>query len=169
MLLSATVARSKASSGWTPLHLACYFGHRDVVEELLKVSAHCYFIYHVQCMFVKPVKVTQWDTFAGRCWCKSAEQHGWHTSTQSSLHWAKGKALPKQSQLVHHNERSCLHWCPFLLAALVSVGITATDLLFPLLKFFEWWQATVSFFFSLNFGPLRKLFCCCCGMMPVPA
>uniref|UniRef100_A0A8C4H206 Oxysterol-binding protein n=1 Tax=Dicentrarchus labrax TaxID=13489 RepID=A0A8C4H206_DICLA len=39
MLLSVTVARSKASSGWTPLHLASYFGHRDVVEELLKTGA----------------------------------------------------------------------------------------------------------------------------------
>ncbi|XP_041804957.1 oxysterol-binding protein-related protein 1-like isoform X2 [Chelmon rostratus] len=29
----------KASSGWTPLHLASYFGHRDAVEELLKAGA----------------------------------------------------------------------------------------------------------------------------------
>ncbi|KAM6919500.1 oxysterol-binding protein-related protein 1-like [Lycodopsis pacificus] len=32
-------SKSKASSGWTPLHLACYFGHRDAVEELLKAGA----------------------------------------------------------------------------------------------------------------------------------
>ncbi|XP_071346608.1 oxysterol-binding protein-related protein 1-like isoform X2 [Trachinotus anak] len=32
-------SKSKASSGWTPLHQACYFGHRDVVEELLKAGA----------------------------------------------------------------------------------------------------------------------------------
>ncbi|XP_070830386.1 oxysterol-binding protein-related protein 1-like isoform X1 [Chaetodon trifascialis] len=32
-------SRSKVSPGWTPLHLASYFGHRDVVEELLKAGA----------------------------------------------------------------------------------------------------------------------------------
>uniref|UniRef100_A0AAQ4NQQ8 Oxysterol binding protein like 1A n=1 Tax=Gasterosteus aculeatus aculeatus TaxID=481459 RepID=A0AAQ4NQQ8_GASAC len=29
----------KSNLGWTPLHLASYFGHKDVVEELLKVGA----------------------------------------------------------------------------------------------------------------------------------
>ncbi|XP_035025880.1 oxysterol-binding protein-related protein 1 isoform X1 [Hippoglossus stenolepis] len=29
----------KSSSGWTPLHMASYFGHREVVEELLKAGA----------------------------------------------------------------------------------------------------------------------------------
>ncbi|KAM6963326.1 oxysterol-binding protein-related protein 1 [Aplochiton taeniatus] len=31
--------KSKSNLGWTPLHLACYFGHREVVEELLKAGA----------------------------------------------------------------------------------------------------------------------------------
>uniref|UniRef100_A0A3P8S6C0 Oxysterol-binding protein n=1 Tax=Amphiprion percula TaxID=161767 RepID=A0A3P8S6C0_AMPPE len=39
IFISLTVARSKTSPGWTPLHLACNFGHRDVVEELLKTGA----------------------------------------------------------------------------------------------------------------------------------
>lgn len=29
--------KKKSNLGWTPLHLACYFGHKDVVAELLKV------------------------------------------------------------------------------------------------------------------------------------
>uniref|UniRef100_A0A4W5NVV3 Uncharacterized protein n=1 Tax=Hucho hucho TaxID=62062 RepID=A0A4W5NVV3_9TELE len=33
---STSIAETKASSGWIHLHLACYFGHKDVVEELLK-------------------------------------------------------------------------------------------------------------------------------------
>ena len=30
-------ARSEASAGWTSLHLSSHFGHKDVVEDLLKV------------------------------------------------------------------------------------------------------------------------------------
>lgn len=30
--------------GWTPLHLACYFGHAVVVEDLLKVC-FCFPLY----------------------------------------------------------------------------------------------------------------------------
>ncbi|XP_074523639.1 oxysterol-binding protein-related protein 1 isoform X1 [Halichoeres trimaculatus] len=31
--------KKKSNLGWTPLHLACYFGHKHVVEELLKAGA----------------------------------------------------------------------------------------------------------------------------------
>ncbi|XP_069813793.1 oxysterol-binding protein-related protein 1 isoform X2 [Dendropsophus ebraccatus] len=30
---------SKSNMGWTPLHLACYFGHTEVVDDLLKAGA----------------------------------------------------------------------------------------------------------------------------------
>ncbi|XP_068093379.1 oxysterol-binding protein-related protein 1 isoform X1 [Hyperolius riggenbachi] len=32
--------KRKSNLGWAPLHLACYFGHREVVEDLLKAGAH---------------------------------------------------------------------------------------------------------------------------------
>ena len=32
-----SVGKSKANQGWTPLHLAAYFGHKDVVKALLEV------------------------------------------------------------------------------------------------------------------------------------
>lgn len=52
LFLSLAVARSKTCSGWTPLHLACSFGRRDVVEQLLKVRAvyesHHYHAFCVQ-------------------------------------------------------------------------------------------------------------------------
>ncbi|XP_069477016.1 oxysterol-binding protein-related protein 1 isoform X1 [Ambystoma mexicanum] len=31
--------RSKSNLGWSPLHLACYFGHRTVAEDLLQAGA----------------------------------------------------------------------------------------------------------------------------------
>ncbi|XP_062338482.1 oxysterol-binding protein-related protein 1 isoform X2 [Osmerus eperlanus] len=33
-------SKTSATVGWTPLHLACYFGHKNVVEGLLKAGAH---------------------------------------------------------------------------------------------------------------------------------
>ena len=32
------LARNEASAGWTSLHLSSHCGHKDVVEDLLKVS-----------------------------------------------------------------------------------------------------------------------------------
>lgn len=31
--------KSKSNLGWTPLHLATYFGHRNVMEQLLSAGA----------------------------------------------------------------------------------------------------------------------------------
>lgn len=38
---SLCAALSTDSLGWTPLHLASCWGHKDVVDELLKVSSGC--------------------------------------------------------------------------------------------------------------------------------
>lgn len=57
MSLSVAVARVKASSGWTPLHLASYFGHRDAVEELLKVGDDVA-LYIMSSAYLQSVKFT---------------------------------------------------------------------------------------------------------------
>lgn len=38
MLTHFILGKTRSTFGWSPLHLACYFGHQDVVEELLKVN-----------------------------------------------------------------------------------------------------------------------------------
>ena len=35
-----SVGKSKANQGWTPLHLASYFGHCNVAKALLEVSSN---------------------------------------------------------------------------------------------------------------------------------
>ena len=32
-----SLGKSKSNQGWTPLHLAAYFGHKNVVQVLLEV------------------------------------------------------------------------------------------------------------------------------------
>lgn len=57
--------------GWTPLHLACYFGHAVVVEDLLKV-----YFYFPLCVRLEAVRVCS-------CFCdrrKEALQRGRGTS-----------------------------------------------------------------------------------------
>ena len=34
-----SLGKHKSNLGWSPLHLAAYFGHKNVVEELLKVRS----------------------------------------------------------------------------------------------------------------------------------
>ena len=34
------IGEQKSNHGWTPLHLACYFGHESIVELLIKVNMH---------------------------------------------------------------------------------------------------------------------------------
>lgn len=67
MFVSATAAKSKASCGWTPLHLATNFGHKDVVEELLKVRRWDLVCVCVcACAIYAGSKVTFRDPLAGR-------------------------------------------------------------------------------------------------------
>ena len=38
ILCFVSIGKSKSNQGWTPLHLAAYFGHKNVVQVLLEVS-----------------------------------------------------------------------------------------------------------------------------------
>ena len=48
-----SVGKSKANQGWTPLHLASYFGHCNVAKALLEVSGKPMLLYlSTRCSFL---------------------------------------------------------------------------------------------------------------------
>ena len=48
-----SVGKSKANQGWTPLHLASYFGHCNVAKALLEVSGKLMLLYlFARCSFL---------------------------------------------------------------------------------------------------------------------
>ena len=48
-----SVGKSKANQGWTPLHLASYFGHCNVAKALLEVSGKPMLLYlFARCSFL---------------------------------------------------------------------------------------------------------------------
>ena len=72
---------TKATLGWTPLHLAAYFGHSDVVSLLLEVIN---ILRSIMLFLIRIFDLTE------RRRHKCCEQYWRHATSQGCLHWATG-------------------------------------------------------------------------------
>lgn len=84
-----TADKSRSNAGWTTLHLASYFGQKEIVEELLKVRDVMWKIVKQwtgqYCYFVVAVCVCEeWSGGEHAEWCRG------HGSTRCSSLWKKG-------------------------------------------------------------------------------